>query len=143
MVDATNTPSNQFIQQRCLFKLTKYLIWNPFDSERDYVVTKLKRNADYLMNMPDDILSEIYYRSTKEMVGIESTIFDVGQKCKEIIVILSGVIEISLSDGLQEQHLDLLGRGSIIGLSNILYNDRFAYLGKAMSERGTIIVRIS
>ena len=100
VVDATNTPNNQVIQQRCLFKLTKYLIWNPFDRERDYVVTKLKRNADYLMNMPDDILSEIYYRSIKEMVGIESTIFDVGQKCKEIIVVLSGVIEISLSDGL-------------------------------------------
>ena len=48
----------------------------------------------------------------------------------------------TLSDGKKEQHLDVMGRGSIIGISNILYGEKWAYYATAMSERGTIVFRL-
>lgn len=92
--------------------------------------------------MPDELLREIYYRSEKEFLNIEQKIFGVGDSCDDIFIVISGVIEITLSDGKKKQHLDMMGRGSIIGMSNILFGEKWAYYATAMSERGTIIFRL-
>lgn len=63
-----------------------------------------------------------------------------GDECDSIYLVLSGVIEITLSNGHREgrehkeQHLDLLGRGSLIGMANILHGDKWPYHATARSE---------
>jgi len=52
--------------------------------------------------MPDSILKEMYYRSFKEQYVIDKKLFEIDQKCTDIFIITSGVVEITLSDGINQ-----------------------------------------
>ena len=58
-------------------------------------------------------------------------------------MVLAGVIEITLTDGKKEQHLDLLGRGSIIGMSNVLNGDKWPFHATARTTDLTSILWLS
>lgn len=54
-----------------------------------------------------------------------------------------GVVEIDLTDGRQQYMLDILGRGSVIGLQSMLSEDFQVFNCYAKSEYSTIIFRLS
>jgi CRP-like cAMP-binding protein len=66
-------------------------------------------------------MKQLYYRTTKKFVVSQDTLFNVGEKCDEIYIILSGVFDIEITNGVNLSiTLDLLGKGSIIGSNYIL-----------------------
>lgn len=103
--------------------LKEFILNNPYDSERDYFIYKIRQNVKYLSAMPEKILREMYHRAFKEQYVIGKKLFDLNQECNDIFLMIHGVVEITLSDGDRDQHLDLLGKGSVIGMNNILYGE--------------------
>lgn len=54
---------------------------------------------------------------------MDEAIFRMGDKSDKLYVILSGVVEISIKSDDICQQLDLLGRGSLIGVSGIVLDN--------------------
>ena len=55
-------------------------------------------------------------------------LFNVGEPCQDIFIILSGVIDIVITDGgSRNQTLDVLGKGSIIGPNFVLRKSKWFY----------------
>ena len=55
---------------------------------------------------------------------------------------MQGLLEIDLTNGHQEYMLDLLARGSVIGLNNIMKEDTYVYNCCAKSQNSTILFRL-
>jgi len=56
---------------------------------------------------------------------------------------MSGVVEIYLDHGKNPLFMDTLGRGSVIGMYNILKEESYSYSAWAAHSKGTIILAIS
>lgn len=54
-------------------------------------------------------------------------IFGLNEKTDYIYVVMKGVVAIELSDGHKHHILDLLGRGSIIQIHNIIFDELTYY----------------
>lgn len=66
-------------------------------------------------------------------------ILKVGDVCDTIYVVLFGTIEIGLSDGQCYQKMDLLGKGSVIGVNGILTNSTMSYSARVKSKRVNLL----
>ena len=61
-------------------------------------------------------------------VSYDQKLFDLGDKCGEIFMVLNGIIDIVLTDGFDNnQVLDVCGRGSMMGFNFILSGERWIY----------------
>ena len=64
--------------------------------------------------------------------------FKVGDKCTDILVVLSGTISIELSDGDTTYPIDIIGKGSVIGGNNVITGERWIYRAKVRSFNALI-----
>ena len=54
--------------------------------------------------------------------------FEYGDTCKDIFIIMSGIVDIVITDGTaNKQVLDVLGKGSVIGMNNILKAQKWSF----------------
>ena len=68
-------------------------------------------------------MNRVYYLSRRKTYLYQKTLFEIGQRSECIYVVLMGTIEIVLTDGTTNQIvMDLLGKGSIIGVNFSLTN---------------------
>lgn len=120
--------------------LRDQVLQNPFDGEREQFVKLAKTSVDYFKDADEDMLRQLYYKGEHEFLDIGQTIFDVGDKCNSIYYILQGVLDIVISDGYSNHKvLDVLGKGSFLGMNFILKSEIWYY--KAVNN-STITSRI-
>lgn len=100
---------------------------NPYDCERDYFVEMCRRSVDYMKKLDEIALRQIYMKSTHKYFEFGETIFDVGQKCHDLMLILSGWVEIGLTDGKNYMQLDYLSRGSFLCFYGVLMQNDYNY----------------
>lgn len=101
---------------------------NPYDTEREWFVQVCQQSIDFFRYIDDDVLRELYYSSKHRFCDSGQILFNVGDKCNEIIFIVSGMIDIIITDGTEvHMTLDLLGRGSVIGANYILSQEKWYY----------------
>lgn len=110
-----------------------YILDNPFDTYRNYIMGILRSSVSYMEKLSDLTLKRLYYQSSSDYYEKGSTLFDIGDKCKFILIVLHGTIEITLSDGVTEHQIDCLGKGSIIGSNNVLVGEKWIYKAKVRS----------
>lgn len=115
---------------------------NPFDTEREWFVEVCQDSIDYFRYIDDDVLRELYYSAKHRYCESGQTLFKVGDRCTEIIVVVSGAIDIVITDGETALTLDLLGRGSVVGSNYILSHDKWYYeaANKSTMAARTIIL---
>jgi signal-transduction protein with cAMP-binding, CBS, and nucleotidyltransferase domain len=65
----------------------------------------------------------LFYSGDLQIYEVDEPIFKFGQTCDFIYIVMMGVVEVDLTDGRQEYMLDILGRGSVIGLQSMLNED--------------------
>ena len=71
-------------------------------------------------------------------------LFDLGDYCEDIYMILSGVIDIVISDGSSNrQVLDSLGRGSVLGMSFILKHEQWVYQALNNTSMTAHVIKIN
>lgn len=120
------------------------IIQNPHDSERENFVRLCRENIDYLQMADEDLLRQLYYRTKQGFVEPGQILFDVEDKCDEIIIILHGLIDIVISDGYYKcQILDILGKDSIIGANFVLKQEPWCYNAVNNSSITVKVLRIS
>ena len=72
-------------------------------------------------------------------------LFDIGQNCNAIYIILSGIVDIVIySDelGLKKRVLDSLGKGSVIGTNFILTREQWSYRAVNQSTMAARVLKI-
>lgn len=87
-----------------------------------------KTQIDYFTNTEEKVLKRLYYRCQVKFYEHGQKLFEQGEHCDDIFIILSGVIDIILWNG-KKKHLvlDYMGRGSIIGINSVLKGEKFLY----------------
>ena len=66
--------------------------------------------------------------SRQYFLKYDEKLFNLGDKCDDIFMILNGVIDIVLTDGFdRHQVLDICGRGSILGSNYVLCGNPWSY----------------
>jgi len=89
-------------------------------------------------------LRELYYRSKQTYFDPGSTLFDIGEPCKDIFIILSGVCDIIISDGDKNKAvLDIMGKGSVIGNNFIFTREPWMYKAQNNSVSRVQVIMIS
>lgn len=119
------------------------IINNPYDHEREFFVQNVKRNIDFFKKLPDEILRQLYYRSTWRFYDYSQKVFKIGDNCDRLYLIMSGVIEISLESKGTTQQLDLMTRGSILGIYGILKQDPWNVQAIVVSQQTAQVLEIS
>ena len=117
---------------------------DPFDEDRDYACNLFKKRIPYLRKMDEHFLKLLYYKSSEYYYAIHEQIFRWDEQCEFIYIVTQGVVSIDLTNGTNSEILDLLGRGSIIGIHNILYPKSIWYLNcTARSALTTKVLKVS
>lgn len=72
-------------------------------------------------------------------------LFNCGDQCKDIYILTSGVIDIVITDGTDKnkQVLDVLGKGSVLGMSNVLQCNRWAFRAVNNTRMTAIVTKIN
>ena len=70
---------------------------------------------------------------------MSEVIFDIGEICDNLFLIYQGVVSIEVTDQTQSKILDIMGRGSVIGLHGFLKNEPWLYKCKAISAQTVYI----
>lgn len=65
---------------------------------------------------------------------MDEILFGLNERTDYIYVVMQGVISIELSDGHNHHILDLLGRGSIIQIHNIVLDELTYYQARSVSS---------
>ena len=75
------------------------ILWNPYDYQREKFVMSCRKHIPYLRNVEEHVLQKLYYQS--ELVSLESnqTLFDSEDICKQIYIVIHGVLDIVITDG--------------------------------------------
>ena len=85
-----------------------------------------QKDIRYLKKLNVDFLRQLYYHTQHRFYEYKEALFTVGDVCDTIHIVMSGVIDIMITDGYdQHQRLDVLGKGSIIGSNFILLGERW------------------
>jgi signal-transduction protein with cAMP-binding, CBS, and nucleotidyltransferase domain len=61
------------------------------------------------------------------MYEMREDVFKYGCKCRFFYIVMQGVVEINITNGKQNVPLDLLGRGSVMGLNYMINEDELIY----------------
>lgn len=79
----------------------------------------------------------LYYRCTRHFYQYDDIVFEYGEACDGIFLILNGVISIELINRKKEitHQIDILGRGSIIGFNNVIGGTPWFYRARVCSEQ--------
>jgi hypothetical protein len=101
-------------------KIINSVIKDPYDEDRDFVVSVFRKKIPYLKKIDENLLKQLFYRSNEHHYCIGNQIFNWSDPCNYIYIVTQGVVSIDLTDGVNSRELDLLGRGSVIGYHNIL-----------------------
>lgn len=96
------------------------ILQNPYDNERQYFMDICRKHIKYLNTAEEDVLKKLYYESRQEFYEPNQELFLFGDVCKYIYIIISGVIDIVISDGTHKEVLDILCKGSLIGVNYVL-----------------------
>ena len=88
-------------------------------------------------------MKKLYYYSNEYFYEQGTTIFDLQEKCSGIYIITEGVVGIELTDGVKSNVIDIMGRGSVIGIYGVLFREPWVYVAKSVSVRTTKILKIS
>lgn len=72
------------------------ILRNPFDHERDFFVSQVRSAVSYLEAVPDEFLRHLYHRAPWKFYDFGQHVFQVGQACDRVYVVMSGVVEVSL-----------------------------------------------
>ena len=78
--------------------MTDEVIWNPYDTMRDSFLGFCREKIPYLANAGEITLRKLYYRSVQRLYGPMQNLFEAGEQCSCIFVILSGCIDIVIQD---------------------------------------------
>ena len=102
----------------------------------------IAKRVTYLAHQSEQVLKNLYFMSEFEMYEIDEEIFSFGQDSNSLLIIMQGVVEIDLTNGIESKMLDLLGRGSVIGVCNVLNREQWVFNAVAKSVMSTVILRI-
>ena len=109
-------------------KMQDFITRNPYDRDREAVVNLIDNNIDFLQGLGKNQLRQMYYRAPIGLYDSGEKLFDIHDTCDTIYIILSGVIDIVISDGINIKGvMDVLGPGSIIGINTFLKNEKWYY----------------
>ena len=61
----------------------------------------------------------------------------------DIIIVYQGVVQINLTDGENYHMLDIMGRGSLIGVNNVVNMEDYNYNAEAVSDETTVLPKVS
>ena len=64
-----------------------------------------------------------YHKTDETYYECDELVFDVGEAVEYIYFVMEGVFAIELCDGFQSHQLDLLGRGSLVQLHTVIFNE--------------------
>ena len=92
--------------------------------------------------MSDYFLKQLYYHSNEFFYERDEIMFNFNEKCSGIYIVWEGVIGIELTDGTKSRIIDVMGRGSVIGMYGALYKEPWVYVAKGVSVRTTKIMKI-
>lgn len=87
----------------------------------------------------------MYYKSQRSFYCKDEILFEYGQKCEFVYIILSGVVSIELINNKKEvmQQIDILGRGSVLGVNNVINGYPWYYRARICSEQSLNVIQIS
>lgn len=121
------------------------ILWNPYNLERDWFILICRKHIKYLSHADNDSLQKLYYKSRQRFYGPQQSLFDIGDHCNSIFIILSGVINIEIcSDEFGQNRcvLDSLGRGSVIGINYVITGDQWTYKAVNQSNMSARVIQI-
>ena len=74
------------------------------------------------------LVRQLFYGCAHHFYERDEKIFSLGEPCDNIIIVMSGVLDIIITDGRNyEQTLDVLGPGSILGQNFVLKGEKWPY----------------
>jgi len=88
-----------------------------------------KARIPYFKDSSAEFLRESFHALDREDYEIDTVVFEPGDTCRSSDIVLKGVVESSLSDGHSFRRLDLLGRGSIIGIHGVIKKEQWVMRG--------------
>jgi hypothetical protein len=124
------------------FKITYNIISNPFDMDLNYFLEICRKRIPYLVNQPDNLLRQLFFSGEFKMYEVDEPIFKANERCKDLIIIMQGVVEIDMTDGLQNVLMDLLGKGSVIGVNSFFTGVPWVFNAFAVSSQTTTLFRL-
>lgn len=128
----------------CHSSMVATVLGNPFDLDRNYFVLKCRQDVHYFKDVPDDRLKRLYYEADTRTYELDQLIFEKGDPCEYIYIVVSGVLGIELTDGVSNfQHIDYMGRGSILGANSVISGARWHYRCVSRSRHSASLIQIS
>ena len=106
------------------------------------MLLKIKQNIPYLKGLNDTQLKILYYKSKRKFIEMDNKLFEYGDQCKHISIILSGMLCIEIVNNKKDvkQEIDILGRGSIIGQNNIINKSQWFYRARVCSQQSLQVI---
>ena len=92
-----------------------------------------QQHVSYLRDVGTDTLKLWYNMSNEYHYEIDEMVFKLNAKTDYIFVVMQGVVSIELSNGYEDHIIDLLGRGSIIQIANIIFDELSYYQARSVS----------
>ena len=120
-------------------KLENFILWNPYDLERDYFIEIAQRSISFFKRLDNITMRKIYMACKHLFFETNQFIFDVGDTCDCIYIVCLGNIEIGLTNGVEYMTMDYLGRGSVIGYNGVVLDSDQVYSAKVRSPRAKLI----
>lgn len=104
------------------------IIKNPFDQDREDFVQLCKENITFLKNFSTNELREVFYMCMHLFLNPAQVLFEAGDVCDAVYIVLSGTIDVEITDGFtKSRRLDTLGPGSILGQNFVLKQECWYY----------------
>lgn len=69
---------------------------NPYDVDRNFFVQKCRDHIAFLKYLPERNLKKLYYGCSQIFYDYDDILFDYGDYCQCIYIVLSGMISIEL-----------------------------------------------
>lgn len=79
--------------------MKKEVLENPYDFERDMFVSQIRKEVPYFENLDVKELRELYYLSEERFVKYDEVLFQLGERCNGLYMIINGWIDIIITDG--------------------------------------------
>lgn len=120
-------------------KLENFVLQNPYDLERDYFIEIIQRSIEFFKRLDYMAMRKIYMESQHVYFEQYKVIFNVGDVCEYIYIIMFGNVEIGLFNGVHYMTMDQLGRGSVLGFTGVVMLTEQVYVAKVKSPRAKLI----
>lgn len=93
---------------------------------------KVIRNVDFLSyGLQDETIDEIVYLLEPVTIGEDTVLFKSGSKCKDIYIIVDGLLDIFVKNANKETFLDSLHIGSSVGTYSSLVHELYSITGRS------------